>query len=442
MAQAAEVTDVGERGRRRGDAAEQRRRGDPAADGGTERRTPEDFVHVPVMLAEVLRFVAPAPGQVAVDATLGGGGHAAAVIESLGPRGRLIGLDQDPAALAAAEARLRPLAAAADVGLDIVHGNFAGIEAVLDGLDVPQVHAVYFDLGVSSHQLDAGERGFSYREDAPLDMRMDPGQRTTAYHLVNGLSEPELADLIFQFGEERWARRIAVFIVRRRQERGLIGTTGELVEVIKAAVPVGARRDGPHPARRTFQALRIAVNNELGALEGALRAAARRLVPGGRLVVISFHSLEDRIAKQVIRELAAGCTCPPEWPVCRCGAQPLLRALTPRPVPASAEEAAANPRARSAKLRAAMRLPVEAPAGGEPTPGGAAEPDAGGRSRGHTGRRGGGRGRSGTMGAAVRRVPASPGGDGGGRSLAAVPSVAETLHRGRRLPVLDIRRGE
>lgn len=320
--------------------------------------------HVPVMAAEVLEYLRPAAGETVVDATVGFAGHAAAILPHLGPGGRFVAIDRDPDACAAAEARLQPAAQAAGVRLDVVQANFATLETVLDALGAGPASAVLFDFGVSSPQLDRAERGFSYREDAPLDMRMDPAQRTTAYHLVNGLSEEELADVIHRFGQERWSRRIAAFIVRRRQERGLISTTGELVEVIKAAVPAGARKDGPHPARRTFQALRIAVNNELGAIEAGLRAAAARLSPGGRLVAISFHSLEDRIVKHVLRELAAGCTCPSDWPICRCGARPTMRPLLQRPLQPAPGEAAANPRARSAKLRAALRL--EAP----PNPGG------------------------------------------------------------------------
>jgi len=308
------------------------------------------------MPEEVLAHLRPSPGATLLDATVGFGGHSALLIPLLSPGGRLIAIDRDADACAAATARLRPLAEAARVRLDVVQANFCDLEGVLARLGVGRVDGVLFDFGVSSAQLDRGERGFSYREDAPLDMRMDRTQRTTAYHLVNGLSEAELAGILQSFGQERWSKRIAAFIVRRRQDHGLIGTTGELVEVIKAAVPAGARQGGPHPARRTFQALRIAVNNELGALEAALRAAAGRLVPGGRVVAISFHSLEDRIVKHVFRELAGGCTCPSDWPVCRCGAAPTLRPLVRKPQQPSPGEAATNPRARSAKLRAAVRL--------------------------------------------------------------------------------------
>ncbi len=340
----------------RRDAAEQR----VAGSGGASPQS--GFEHQPVMIKEVLAQLAVAPAATLVDATIGGGGHAEALLAALGPEsGWLIGVDQDPAACRAAADRLGPEAARRGVRLDIVRANFGELEEVLDDLGLDCVDGVLFDLGVSSPQLDQGERGFSYREDAPLDMRMDPSQSTTAYHLVNGLDEAELATLIARFGEERWARRIARFMVRHRQERGLITTTGELVAVIKAAVPVGARRGGPHPARRTFQALRIAVNNEIGVLHAGLHAGVRRLRPGGRMVAVSFHSLEDRAVKSVLRTYQRGCVCPPDWPECRCGRSPLVRLLVPRPLVPSAVECEANPRARSAKLRAAERLPGDVP---------------------------------------------------------------------------------
>lgn len=211
------------------------------------------------MPAEVIEYLRPAPGETVVDATVGFGGHASAIIHQLGRGGHLIAIDRDPDACDAARARLLPEAAEAGGHCDVVAANFAGLEAVLDRLGVARVDGILFDLGVSSPQLDRGERGFSFREDAPLDMRMDPTERTTAYHLVNGLSEEELAGIIYRFGQDRWSKRIAAFIVRRRQERGLISTTGELVDVIKAAVPAGTRKDGPHPARRTFQARKSVV---------------------------------------------------------------------------------------------------------------------------------------------------------------------------------------
>ena len=383
----------------RPDAAEARRDGMAAGDPG-------QFAHTPVMLGEVLAYLNPQPGEVILDCTLGGGGHAEAVLDAIAPGGRLVGLDRDPTACAVALARLEGRAARQRVDMHVVQSDFSELEERLDELGIDAVDGCLFDLGVSSHQLDNPERGFSFRDDAPLDMRMNPGQRTTAYHLVNGLSEDELADIIRRFGEERWARRIAQAIVRYRQQRGLLATTGELVGVVKAAIPV-PDAGGAHPARRTFQALRIAVNNELGQLEAGLRAAVGRLRPGGRLVVISFHSLEDRIAKRVLRELAKGCTCPPDWPVCRCGRQPELRPLVQRPVQATAREAADNPRSRSAKLRAAKRLQADGP-----------EPAEEERSAGGTG------------GAAM-----------GPPHYRGLPSVAETLYPHAR-PVLHLGRGE
>ncbi len=326
------------------------------------------FAHTPVLLAEVLRFLQPRPGQTVVDATLGGGGHAAALVDALAPGGRLVGIDRDPAAIGAAASRLQGRAAAAAVRLDLVRANYAHLARELDRLGLPLVDGVLFDCGVSSPQLDDPERGFTYRADAALDMRMDPDQTLSAYHLVNGLSEDELAGVIRRYGEERWAARIAAHVVRRRRERGLIATTGELVDVITAAVPAPARRHGPHPARRTFQALRIAVNGELDALDAGLRVAAARLRPGGRVVALSFHSLEDRIVKHVFRELSRGCICPPDWPVCRCGRAATLSALAGHPIQPDVDEVRRNPRARSAKLRAALRLPAAPPAEGDELP--------------------------------------------------------------------------
>lgn len=308
-------------------------------------------VHIPVLLNETIGCLNPRRGGVYVDCTVGAGGHARAILENIGPDGLLIGLDRDPAALAAARQNLAPFGAQ----VRLVHGNFSRLREALDSLGVPAVDGVLFDLGVSSLQLDAADRGFSYWKDAPLDMRMDPAQQTTAYHLVNGLTEDELAKIIAEYGEEKWARRIAQFIVRERQ-RKRIETTGELVEIIKAAIPAPARREGPHPARRTFQALRIAVNDELSGLGQAIEDAVAVLRPGGRICVITFHSLEDRVVKQTLRALAKGCICPPDAPVCGCGRRPVLKLLTTKPIIPGAAEIAANPRARSAKLRAAERL--------------------------------------------------------------------------------------
>lgn len=309
--------------------------------------------HRSVLLAEAVDWLACRTGGVYVDCTLGGGGHAAAILAASAPDGRLLGLDQDETALARAGERLAEEVRQGRAML--VRENFAALADVAERVGLDQVDGVLFDLGVSSFQLDEAERGFSYQAEAPLDMRMDRRRPVSAAELVNTAPPEELARIIRDYGEERWARRIAQAVAERRR-RSPLRTTGELVDTIKAAIPAAARRQGPHPARRTFQALRIAVNDELGALQTGLRAAISLLRPGGRLVAISFHSLEDRIVKRTMAEAARGCLCPPEAPVCVCGHQPELRILTRRPVEPSAEETAENPRARSAKLRAAERL--------------------------------------------------------------------------------------
>ncbi|HHY36557.1 MAG TPA: 16S rRNA (cytosine(1402)-N(4))-methyltransferase RsmH [Firmicutes bacterium] len=309
-----------------------------------------DYVHKPVLLAETIAWLRCIPGGIYIDCTLGGGGHAAAILERIKPGGRLLGIDRDPAALEAARRRLAPYGAM----VSFIQGNFRDLAHLIAPLGVQEVDGILFDLGVSSPQLERAERGFSYHQDGPLDMRMDPRQTITAAHLVNELPQEELARILWEYGEERWAARIAQFIVAARK-RAKLKTTGELVAVIKQAVPAGARKEGPHPARRTFQALRIAVNEELDSLAPALETAVQLLKPGGRLCVISFHSLEDRIVKRTFHRLARGCTCPPEFPACVCGRQPLLEVLTRRPVIPTAEEVQENPRARSAKLRVAEK---------------------------------------------------------------------------------------
>jgi 16S rRNA (cytosine1402-N4)-methyltransferase len=309
------------------------------------------FSHVSVLPAEVLHYLVPKSGGVYLDGTLGGGGHAGLVLEACGPDGRLFGFDRDPAAIAAASARLAPFGER----FCPVRGNFAAMEELLPGLGVSEVDGVILDLGVSSHQLDTAERGFSFQQDAPLDMRMDRSHGETAADLVNSLSHGELARIIREYGEERWAGRIASFICTAREQSPITGTL-QLVDIIKGAIPRKAWEERLHPATRTFQALRIAVNDELGSLERGLRAAVRLLKPGGRGVVISFHSLEDRIVKQMFRELASGCICPKELPVCSCGHRPEVKVLTGRPVTAGKEELARNPRSRSAKLRAVEKL--------------------------------------------------------------------------------------
>lgn len=302
------------------------------------------------MMAEVCAFLAPKPGGVYVDATIGGAGHAARIVDAIAPGGMLIGIDRDLAAIEAARERLDD----GHVRVVLVHDSFAHLAGILAELKVERVDGLLLDLGISSPQVDRAERGFSYQKDAPLDMRMDQGQFLTARHLVNEAPEEELARIILQYGEERWARRIAAYIVRSRKDAA-IETTGRLVEIIKAAIPAAARRKGPHPAKRTFQALRIAVNGELDALRSVLVDGIAHLAPGGRFVAISFHSLEDRLVKEEFARQAKSCRCPPENPVCQCGG-PRLELLTKKPVMASRAEVAGNPRARSAKLRAAMRL--------------------------------------------------------------------------------------
>ena len=311
-----------------------------------------EYRHTPVLLAEVTQHLSPQPGSIIVDCTLGGAGHAKRFAQLIAPTGILVGIDQDDAALTAAAATL-PLGQQSIV---LLRGNFGDLDSLLAEAHIAYVDGFLFDLGVSSPQLDVAERGFSYREDAPLDMRMDPEhQALTAADVVATYSEADLARIIREYGEERWASRIAAFIVEQRAHR-TIATTGDLVEAIKAAIPAAARRQGGHPAKRTFQALRIEVNGELDVLERALEAAIRWLVPKGRIAVISYHSLEDRIVKRVFALGARGCTCPPDLPVCTCGREPVLRIVTRRPVVPTAKEVEANPRARSAKLRVAEKL--------------------------------------------------------------------------------------
>lgn len=308
------------------------------------------FHHVSVLLHEAVEGLRINPDGTYVDCTVGGGGHSEAILRRLSERGRLIGLDQDQHALEAAGKRLGRLGKQ----VKLVHANFRHLERVLGELGVQEVDGLLFDLGISSPQVDEGERGFSYHQEAPLDMRMDRTQEVTASQLVNQLGEKELADILFRYGEERFARQIARKIVQARREEPIVTTT-QLAEIIKSAIPAAARRSGPHPARRSFQALRIAVNDELGALQDGLEQAVRVLKSGGRIAVITFHSLEDRLCKQYFSSLAKGCHCPPELPVCVCGNQPLLRVVTKKPILPSEEELTENPRARSAKLRLAEK---------------------------------------------------------------------------------------
>lgn len=314
-----------------------------------------EYRHTPVLLAEVTQHLSLHDGSIFVDCTLGGAGHAKRIAELVAPTGIVVGIDQDDAALAAAEDTLR-LGQQNQPTIVLVKGNFRDLDSLLLEARIPYVEAFLFDLGVSSPQLDEADRGFTYQEDAPLDMRMDTStSQLTAADIVNTYPEAEIARILREYGEERWASRIAAFIVAARGRQPL-RTTGELVELVKNAIPASARRTGGHPARRTFQALRIEVNHELAALERGLRQAVFWLAPGGRIAVISYHSLEDRIVKQLFAEFAEGCVCPPDLPVCRCGREPVLRIVTKRPVVPTTDEVEQNPRARSARLRVAERL--------------------------------------------------------------------------------------
>ena len=309
------------------------------------------FEHKPVMLAEVLAGLNIKPGGIYVDCTLGGAGHSSEIAQRLDGTGLLIGLDQDPEALTAASERLYKYGAR----VKTVRSNFAEIAWALQSLNIESVDGILYDLGVSSYQLDNPSRGFSYMHDAPLDMRMNPQVGETAKDLVNSLPQSKLTEIIQDYGEERWAARIAEFIVEERQLSDIC-TTGQLVQIIKKAIPAGARREGPHPAKRTFQALRIAVNRELEILKGALQDGIKHLKTGGRICVITFHSLEDRIVKEVFKEAAKSCICPPKLPVCQCGKQKEVKIITTRPLGPSDAELEDNPRARSAKLRIAERF--------------------------------------------------------------------------------------
>src|SRR2546421_11102037 len=305
--------------------------------------------HVPVLASEVRDLLAVEPGETVVDATFGAGGHAALLAADLQGRGKLIAVDRDPIA----RDYFVRFAKVTQVQTRFLRGNFAVVLQQLADNGV-QADAVLLDLGVSSMQIDRPERGFSYAVDAPLDMRMDPSADVSAAGIVNEADERDLATIFRRYGEERYAKQIARAIVRRRKERPL-ERTGELVETIRAAIPAPARFGDGHPAKRVFQALRIAVNDELGSLEAALPAAFSMLRPGGRLAVISFHSLEDRIVKRFMRDLERGCECPPDFPICVGGKKPELRALSRKPIRPSAIELAANPRSGSARLRGAAK---------------------------------------------------------------------------------------
>ncbi|MDN4599915.1 16S rRNA (cytosine(1402)-N(4))-methyltransferase RsmH [Paenibacillus sp. F6_3S_P_1C] len=315
------------------------------------------FHHITVLKEEATEGLNIKQDGIYVDCTLGGGGHSSVIASKLGPGGRLIALDQDDWALDNAREKLAPYGEQ----ITLVKTNFRDLEQVLKDLEVPmkdgvpQVDGILYDLGVSSPQFDEGERGFSYNHDAPLDMRMDQDASLTAKEIVNEWPEEEIARILYRYGEEKFSRRIARVIVEKRKHSP-IETTGELVELIKEGIPAAARRTGGHPAKRSFQALRIAVNDELGAFEEGLHQAVRCLAPGGRVSVITFHSLEDRICKQIFSSYLEKCTCPPDFPLCVCGGKGVMRLVNRKPLIPTETELAENSRARSAKLRVAEKL--------------------------------------------------------------------------------------
>lgn len=309
-----------------------------------------EFNHISVLLNECIEGLNIKENGIYVDGTLGGGGHSSHIAAKL-TTGRLIGIDQDTDAIQAASKRLEPYKNV----FTAVHSNFYNVREVLDNLGIEKTDGFLLDLGVSSYQLDEADRGFSYMHDAPLDMRMNRENEYSAWNVVNEKSEKELNDIIFKYGEEKWAKRIAQFIVQERAIKP-IETTYELVEVIKKAVPKGARRDGPHPAKRTFQAIRIEVNGELAILDKTVDDMVASLNPGGRLCIITFHSLEDRIIKNAMKRHENPCVCPPEFPVCVCGKKPDGKVITRKPILPSDEELELNPRSRSAKLRILERI--------------------------------------------------------------------------------------
>ena len=309
-----------------------------------------EFKHTSVLFDECMEGLDIKPDGIYVDGTMGGGGHSSGICSQLSEEGTFIGIDRDMDAHRAAQARL------ADYPCRkiFVQSNYSDIKDVLEELGIDHIDGALLDLGVSSFQLDNPERGFSYMQDAPLDMRMNQQDDLTAWDVVNTYDAKELKEIISKYGEERWAARIAEFIVKKRNEKPL-ESTAELVDVIKAAIPAAARRDGPHPAKRTFQALRIHVNDELGQLERAIEAFCDVLAPKGRLCVITFHSLEDRIVKDIIARRVNPCTCPKEFPVCVCGKKPDIKKISGKPIVPTPEELEANPRSRSAKLRVAEK---------------------------------------------------------------------------------------
>ena len=310
----------------------------------------KEFHHVSVLLQECIDGLNIKPDGIYVDGTLGGAGHSSQIVQRL-TTGRLIGIDRDPVALKAAGERLAPW----KDRVTLVHSNFCEIAQVLEDLGIEGVDGILLDLGVSSPQLDDAERGFSYMADAPLDMRMNGEDTLSAFDVVNTWSQEELRRILYTYGEERYAPQIAGAICRRREEK-TIDTTLELVDVIRGAMPAAALREKQHPAKRSFQAIRIAVNDELGSVEKVMEDAIPCLNPGGRLAIITFHSLEDRIVKNGMAAAAKGCTCPPNFPVCVCGKKPKVKLISRKPIVSGQEELDANPRARSAKLRVCEKL--------------------------------------------------------------------------------------
>lgn len=310
-----------------------------------------EFKHTSVLFEECMEGLAIRPDGIYVDGTLGGGGHSEGICSRLGEKGLLIGIDRDRDALNAAEKRLKSYTCRKV----FVQSNYSDIKTVLSELEIDCIDGALLDLGVSSFQLDNPERGFSYMQEAPLDMRMSQDDDFTAYDVVNTYGADELKNIIFKYGEERWASRIADFIIKARKDKP-IETTSQLVDIIKAAIPASARRDGPHPAKRTFQAIRIEVNDELGQLEKAVDEFCDVLAPEGRLCIITFHSLEDRIVKDVINKRINPCTCPKEFPVCVCGKTGDIKKRSNKPISPTAAEIERNPRARSAKLRVAEKI--------------------------------------------------------------------------------------
>ncbi|WP_315169280.1 16S rRNA (cytosine(1402)-N(4))-methyltransferase RsmH [Metaclostridioides mangenotii] len=310
-----------------------------------------EFHHVSVLLNECIDGLNIKPDGVYVDCTMGGAGHSIEIVKKLSSEGLFIGFDQDINAINTAKERLSEYSDR----VKFVHSNFKNIKSELEKLGITKIDGVLADLGVSSHQLDEADRGFSYMQDAPLDMRMDVRSEFSAYDVVNNYSEDELNSIIKEYGEENWSRRIAKFIVEAREESP-IQNTGELVEIIKKAIPKKARIDGPHPAKRTFQAIRIEVNNELGVITSLIRDVASIMNKGGRICIITFHSLEDRIVKNEFKYLAIDCICPPELPMCQCDKEKEVKVITRKPILPSDEEVEVNPRSRSAKLRVAEKI--------------------------------------------------------------------------------------